>query len=166
MLHAQENVIEQLLKANPTYFKTLTDNPSKYRLQILYTQIDRDAENKAQFTTHAYRVDANEYFYPASTVKLAASVLALEKINKLKIDKATTFHTLKNRPTQLEVLTDTSASNGKPSIEHYIKKILLVSDNEAYNRLYEFLGQKKFNKIMASKGFEGVRFTHRLQTCL
>ena len=166
MLHAQENVIEQLLKANPTYFKTLTDNPSKYRLQILYTQIDRDAGNKAQFTTHAYRVDANEYFYPASTVKLAASVLALEKINKLKIDKATTFHTLKNRPTQLEVLTDTSASNGKPSIEHYIKKILLVSDNEAYNRLYEFLGQKKFNKIMASKGFEGVRFTHRLQTSI
>ncbi len=166
LLHAQENVIEQLLKANPTYFKSLTDNPSKYRLQILYTQIDRDAQNKAQFTTHAYRVDDNEYFYPASTVKLAASVLALEKINKLKINKSTTFHTLKNRPTQLEVLTDTSSANGKPSIEHYIKKILLVSDNEAYNRLYEFLGQKNFNKTMASKGFEGVRFTHRLQTSI
>ena len=166
LIHAQDNVIEQLLKANPAYFKTLTDNPSKYRLQILYTQIDRDAENKAQFTTHAYRVNSNEYFYPASTVKLAASVLALEKINRLKIDKSTTFHTLKNRPTQLEVLTDTSSANGKPSIEHYIKKILLVSDNEAYNRLYEFLGQKDFNKTMASKGFEGVRFTHRLQTSI
>ena len=166
LLHAQENVIEQLLKANPAYFKTLTDNPSKYRLQILYTQIDRNAENKAQFTTHAYRVDPKEYFYPASTVKLAASVLALEKINKLKIDKATTFQTLKNRPTQLEILSDSSAANGKPSIEHYIKKILLVSDNEAYNRLYEFLGQKDFNKTMASKGFEGVRFTHRLQTSI
>jgi hypothetical protein len=166
LIHAQDNVIEQLLKANPAYFKTLTDNPSKYRLQILYTQIDRDAENKAQFTTYGYRVDANEYFYPASTVKLAASVLALEKINRLKIDKSTIFHTLKNRPTQLEVLTDTSSANGKPSIEHYIKKILLVSDNEAYNRLYEFLGQKDFNKTMASKGFEGVRFTHRLQTSI
>jgi len=166
MIHAQENIIEQLLQANPIYFKHLTDNPSKYRLQILYTQIDRDANNQAKFTTHAYRVDANEYFYPASTVKLAASVLALEKINKLKIDKSTTFQTLKNRPTQLEILTDSSAANGKPSIEHYIKKILLVSDNEAYNRLYEFLGQKDFNKTMASKGFEGVRFTHRLQTSI
>jgi hypothetical protein len=166
MMHAQENIIEQLLQANPRYFKQLTDNPSKYRLQILYTQIDRDANNHAKFTTHAYRVDGNEYFYPASTVKLAASVLALEKINKLEIDKSTTFQTLKNRPTQLEILTDSSASNGKPSIEHYIKKILLVSDNEAYNRLYEFLGQKDFNKTMASKGFEGVRFTHRLQTSI
>jgi hypothetical protein len=166
MLHAQENLIEQLLKSNPTYFKHLTDNPSKYRLQILYTQIDRDSKNQAKFTTHAYRVDANEYFYPASTVKLAASVLALEKINKLKIDKSTTFQTLKNRPTQLEILQDSTAANGLPSIEHYIKKILLVSDNEAYNRLYEFLGQKDFNKTMANKGFEGVRFTHRLQTSI
>ncbi len=166
MLHAQENLIEQLLKSNPTYFKHLTDNPSKYRLQILYTQIDRDSKNQAKFTTHAYRVDANEYFYPASTVKLAASVLALEKINQLKIDKSTTFQTLKNRPTQLEILQDSTAANGLPSIEHYIKKILLVSDNEAYNRLYEFLGQKDFNKTMANKGFEGVRFTHRLQTSI
>lgn len=166
ILQAQENVIEQLLKAHPAYFKQLTDNPSKYRLQILYTQIDRDASNKAQFTTHAYRVDANEYFYPASTVKLAASILALEKINQLKIGKSTTFQTLKNRPTQLEILADSSSANGKPSIEHYVKKILLVSDNEAYNRLYEFLGQKNFNTSMASKGFEGVRFTHRLQTSI
>lgn len=166
MLHAQENLIEQLLKSKPSYFKHLTDNPSKYRLQILYTQIDRDSKNQAKFTTHAYRVDANEYFYPASTVKLAASVLALEKINKLKIDKSTTFQTLKNRPTQLEILKDSTAANGLPSIEHYIKKILLVSDNEAYNRLYEFLGQKDFNKTMYKKGFEGVRFTHRLQTSI
>lgn len=165
-IQAQDQVIEQLLKANQTYFKQLTDNPAKYRLQILYTQIDRDVDNKPKFTTHAYRVDANEYFYPASTVKLAASVLALEKINQLKIDKNTTFQTLKNRPTQLEVLQDTSAANGLPSIAHYIKKILLVSDNEAYNRLYEFLGQKNFNKIMANKGFEGVRLTHRLQTSI
>ncbi len=166
VMHAQENKIEQLLKANPAYFKQLTDKPGKYRLQILYTQIDRDAKNQVQFTTHAYRADANEYVYPASTVKLAASVLALEKLNTLKIDKSTSFFTLKNRPTQVEIKTDSSAANGKPSIEQYIKKILLVSDNEAYNRLYEFLGQKAFNKSMAKKGFEGVRFTHRLQTSI
>jgi hypothetical protein len=42
----------------------------------------------------------------------------------------------------------------------------LVSDNEAYNRLYEFLGQRPFNESMAKKGFQGVRLTHRLQTPL
>ena len=157
------NILEQLLLSNPDKFKKLTDNPEKYRFQILYTQIDRDAKNKPTLTTYSYRSDSNEYFYPASTVKLAASVLALEKLNALKIDKSTTFQTLKNRPSQLEIKTDTTAKSGLPSVEHYIKKILLVSDNEAYNRLYEFLGQRPFNETMRSKGFNGVRLTHRLQ---
>ena len=160
------NILEQLLLSNPDKFKKLTDNPEKYRLQILYTQIDRDAKNKPSLTTYSYRADSNEYFYPASTVKLAASVLALEKLNALKIDKSTTLLTLKNRPSQLEIKTDSTAKSGLPSIEHYIKKILLVSDNEAYNRLYEFLGQRPFNETMLSKGFQGVRLTHRLQTPL
>ncbi len=160
------NILEQLLLSNPDKFKKLTDNPEKYRLQILYTQIDRDAKNKPTLTTYSYRSDSNEYFYPASTVKLAASVLALEKLNALKIDKSTTFQTLKNRPSQLEIKTDSSAKSGLPSVEHYIKKILLVSDNEAYNRLYEFLGQRPFNETMHTKGFNGVRLTHRLQTPL
>jgi hypothetical protein len=160
------NILEQLLLSHPEKFKKLTDHPEKYRLQILYTQIDRDANNKPQLTTYSYRADTNEYFYPASTVKLAASVLALEKLNTLKIKKETTFQTLKNRPSQLEIKTDSTAASGLPSIAHYIKKILLVSDNEAYNRLYEFLGQRPFNESMAKKGFEGVRLTHRLQTPL
>ncbi|MFM6942676.1 MAG: serine hydrolase [Aquirufa sp.] len=160
------NILEHLLLTNPDKFKKLTDNPEKYRLQILYTQIDRDAKNKPSLTTYSYRADSNEYFYPASTVKLAASVLALEKLNALKIDKSTTLLTLKNRPSQLEIKTDSTAKSGLPSIEHYIKKILLVSDNEAYNRLYEFFGQRPFNETMLSKGFKGVRLTHRLQTPL
>ncbi|MEY2636714.1 MAG: hypothetical protein RLZZ197_1190 [Bacteroidota bacterium] len=160
------NILEQLLLAHPEKFKKLTDHPEKYRLQILYTQIDRDAKNKPILTTYSYRADTNEYFYPASTVKLAASVLALEKLNTLKIKKETTFQTLKNRPSQLEIKTDSTAASGLPSIAHYIKKILLVSDNEAYNRLYEFLGQRLFNESMAKKGFQGVRLTHRLQTPL
>ena len=160
------NILEQLLLAHPEKFKKLTDYPEKYRLQILYTQIDRDANNKPSLTTYSYRADTNEYFYPASTVKLAASVLALEKLNTLKIKKETTFQTLKNRPSQLEIKTDSTAASGLPSIAHYIKKILLVSDNEAYNRLYEFLGQRPFNVSMAKKGFQGVRLTHRLQTPL
>ena len=160
------NILDQLLISNPEKFKKLTDHPEKYRLQILYTQIDRDAKNKPHLTTYSYRSDSVEYFYPASTVKLAASVLALEKLQALKIDKSSTFQTLKNRPSQLEILHDTSSASGLPSVEHYIKKILLVSDNEAYNRLYEFLGQKPFNETMLSKGFKGVRLTHRLQTPL
>ena len=164
LLQAQDNPLASILKSEK--FKQITENPLKYRVQILYTQINRDKHNKPSLKTYSYRTDTKEYFYPASTVKLAASVLALEKINALKLDKNWFMYTRKSREGQQEITQDLSAENGKPSVAHYIKKILLVSDNEAYNRLYEFLGQKEFNQSMKSKGFKGVRFTHRLQVPL
>ena len=161
---AQDNPLASILKSEK--FKQITENPLKYRVQILYTQINRDKHNKPSLKTYSFRTDSKEYFYPASTVKLAASVLALEKINALGLDKNWFMYTRKSREGQQEITQDLSAESGKPSVAHYIKKILLVSDNEAYNRLYEFLGQKKFNQTMKSKGFKGVRFTHRLQVPL
>jgi len=161
---AQDNPLVSILKSEK--FKQITENPLKYRVQILYTQINRDKHNKPSLKTYSYRTDSEEYFYPASTVKLAANVLALEKINALKLDKNWFMYTMKGREGQKEITQDLSAESGKPSVAHYIKKILLVSDNESYNRLYEFLGQKDFNQSMKSKGFKGVRFTHRLQVPL
>jgi Beta-lactamase enzyme family len=166
---AQENTLESILQKNATLFQHLLKQPEKYRLQIIYTQINRDKNNRASFKTYEYRANQEEYFYPASTVKLAASVLALEKINDLKIpalNAESSFITLKSRNSQSEVKTDSSAKNGLPSISHYIKKILLVSDNEAYNRLFEFIGQKEMNGRMTELGFNDVRFIHRLQTSI
>jgi len=164
LVQAQDNPLASILKSEK--FKQITENPLKYRVQILYTQINRNKHNKPSLKTYSYRTDSKEYFYPASTVKLAASVLALEKINALNLDKNWSMYTRKNREGQQEITQDLSAENGKPSVAHYIKKILLVSDNEAYNRLYEFLGQKEFNQTMKYKGFKGVRLTHRLQVPL
>lgn len=166
---AQNNPLKEILHNKLSNFNFLFEKPEKYRLQIIYTQIDRDKHNKAKFKTYEYRVNEQEYFYPASTVKLAASVLALEKINDLNIEGLhanSTMQTLKARDSQSEILRDETAQNGQPSIEHYIKKILLVSDNEAYNRLFEFLGQKQINQRMQELGFQHVRLNHRLQVSI
>ena len=40
--------------------------------------------------------------------------------------------------------------------------MLLVSDNDAYNRLYEFLGQQYINDQLHQKGYAAVQITHRL----
>jgi hypothetical protein len=58
--------------------------------------------------------------------------------------------------------TDSTAVTGLPSIAHYIKKVLLVSDNDAYNRLYEFVGQKRMNEGLHEKGFTNTRIVTRL----
>ncbi|MBS1563699.1 MAG: serine hydrolase, partial [Bacteroidetes bacterium] len=53
------------------------------------------------------------------------------------------------------------AANGLPSIGQYIREIFLVSDNDAYNRLYEFIGQEALNKALWEKGYTGSRITRR-----
>ena len=161
--------LERMLKKHPQRFSKILKARDQYELQILYTKIDRDKKGQPQFTTYRYGVDANRYFYPASTIKLAAAALALEKLNNLHIEglnKYTTMLTLAERPSQSQVLRDTTAENGLPSIAHYIRKLLLASDNDSYNRLYEFLGQQYFNETMHAKGYVRFRALHRLETSL
>jgi hypothetical protein len=63
---------------------------------------------------------------------------------------------------QTAVYNDPSSVNGSPSIAHYIKKILLTSDNDAFNRLYEFLGQEYINEQLKAKGYDKAQILHRL----
>ena len=158
--------LPKLMATKPEQFKELMDNADKYQLQILYTQIDRDKKNRPKFTTFGYRINNSEYFYPASTVKFPASALALEKINNLKIKeltKETVMLTGAEYERHTPVTKDSTAENGLPSVAHYIKKILMVSDNDAFNRLYEFIGQEDFNETLRKKGYENTRIFHRLQ---
>ena len=55
-----------------------------------------------------------------------------------------------------------SSKTGLPSIENYIKKILLVSDNDAYNRLYEFVGREEINEKLKKYKLNGTRIIGRL----
>ena len=97
------------------------------------------------------------------------AILALQKLNELKIpglDKNTTMITMAGGEGQTEVYNDPSAIDGRPTIAHYIKKILLVSDNDAFNRLYEFLGQEYINNSLHKMGYTDAQIIHRLQISL
>jgi hypothetical protein len=158
--------LEKILRQHPQWFGRVTNNPDAYKVQIIYTKIDRNRRNEPRFTTYRYNVDRTRYFYPASTVKLPAVVLALEKINRLNIpglDKYTPLFIGADRPEQTAALTDTTSPTGLPSVAHYAKKILLASDNDAFNRLYEFIGQEEFNERLRARGYRDVRIRHRLQ---
>lgn len=165
----QTSMIETIMGDRPEQFKTILDNPDRYRLQILYTQIDRDEQNQPHFTSYTYRVDPQEYFYPASTVKLPGALVALEKLNELGIDgldKYTPLQADSAYAGQSPVRGDSTSIDGQASIAHYIKKVFLVSDNDAYNRLYEFVGQQRLNRSLHQKGFKDVQLVHRLDIFL
>lgn len=145
--------------------KEMLDKQDDYRIQVIYTKIDRDKNNKPRFTSYKLN-PIDHYFYPASTVKLPTALIALEKLNRLKVrglDKYSGMITDSGFTNQVKVSKDPSAENGKPSIAHYIKKIFIVSDNDAYNRLYEFDGQQFLNERLWELGFHNTRITHRFQ---
>jgi hypothetical protein len=161
--------LEALLASQPERFATVMRDPDRFRVQIIYTQIDRDADNRPSFRSYTYRVDPGEYFYPASTIKLPVAALALEKLNRLGrpgLDRDTVMLTDKAAEFQTESFLDDTSPTGLPSVGQYIRKILVVSDNDAYNRLYEFLGQRAINVAMREKGYSGTRIVHRLEIAL
>ena len=63
---------------------------------------------------------------------------------------------------QTKVKKDSTSKSGLPSMDNYIKKILLVSDNDAYNRLYEFVGRAEINQKLKKYNLNGTRIIGRL----
>ena len=154
-------LLEALLRSNPICAPVLAA-AAKREVQILYTQIDRNADNQPYFTRHKYRVNPQDYFYPASTIKLAGALLAFNQLGITGVDRHTPVRIDSAFSGQTAVRKDPTAPDGLPTIAHYIRKLFAVSDNDAYNRLYEFVGQQRLNEGLWEKGYRDVRLTHRL----
>ena len=153
-----------LLRNSNPLVQQVVQQKDSFRLQIVYTQINRDKNNNPSFKNYYFNTDTNLYFNPASTVKLPLALLALEKLNRLQIkgvNKYTPLQIDSNYTKQTAVTTDSTTQNMLPSIAHYIKKAFLISDNDAYNRLYEFTGQQTINRNLHDKGYESLRITRQ-----
>ncbi|MFM7079277.1 MAG: hypothetical protein ACKOYC_05755, partial [Bacteroidota bacterium] len=54
------------------------------QLRIIYVQIDRNKNQEPKLKYYSLGLDKNDYFYPASVVKLPVTFMALERVNELK----------------------------------------------------------------------------------
>jgi hypothetical protein len=166
---APNSLLESLLQDRGPIVDQVMENPEKYELQILYTQIDRDSSQAPHFTSFRYRVNADAYFYPASTVKFPIAVLAMEKLQQMGLeglDLNTSMLTDTAFAGQTLAWQDSSAASGLPSVGNYLRKIFLVSDNDAFNRLYEFLGQGPIQDRLQQIGLNHTRIVHRLSVSM
>ncbi|MDP1803223.1 MAG: serine hydrolase [Bacteroidota bacterium] len=145
-------------------FANVLANPNKYKLQVIYSRINRNENNKPTFRDFKFHVNKN-YFYPASTVKLPISTLALIKLEELDVkglNRSTAMITDSAYYCQKKIRSDTTSPNRKPTIENYIKKMFLVSDNYSCARVYEFVGHDYAHKKLGELGFKNVRLFNRL----
>lgn len=144
------NLIEKVLQSEKEIIRTVANNADNYELQIMLTKINRN-NSTVIFEDYQYHVNDSNYFYPASTVKLPVSILALEKINQQKNITLDTPFNIKG---------DTLIT----SFRKDITDIFAVSSNDTYNRLYEYLGSDFINNSLNSKGLTPVKISHRLST--
>ncbi|MDQ6904386.1 MAG: class A beta-lactamase-related serine hydrolase [Bacteroidota bacterium] len=164
-----DSMLENILKSYPGDFDSILKNRKQWNVQIIYTQINRDKNNVPTFKDFFFNIDSLKYFYPASVVKMPVAMLALQKLNELagtSIRKSTSMITEAGYAGQTATYNDPQTADGRPTIESDIKRIFLVSDNEAFNRLYEFLGQEYINEELHKKGFKDVEILHRLNIFL
>ncbi len=164
-----DSFLENLLTRYPEYFDNILKQRDSLKVQIIYTQIDRDAANNPLFRDYYFNVDSQHYFYPASTVKLPVALLALQKLNELRLpglNKNSSLVTGNAYSGQTPVLNDPTTPDGRPTVAQYVRKIFLVSDNDAFNRLYEFLGQEYINQQLHKMGYPDVQINHRLEVFL
>lgn len=160
------NVIYKILSQQKFSSLHLVDSAKHYRIQINYTQIDRLKNGEVNFTNF-YLGDTNQYFYPASTVKFPMVLLALEKLKQLNIpnlDRKSLMMTEASSNSKIPlVFNDPKSKDGVPSVENYSKEIFLVSDNDAFNRLYEFVGQEAIHSRLKTLGYPNAIIRHRLE---
>ncbi len=160
-----DSLLASLLRSNThPIMQQVVQQPQTYRLQVIYTQIDRNAKNEPTFTNYYFNHDPQMYFNPASMVKLPLALLSLEKLATLQpkgIDKHTTLQFDSSQPWQLPLYKDSTAPGEKPTLAHFIKRALLISENDPYNRMYQFVGQQQINRRLQQMGYKNSRITRQ-----
>ena len=165
VVKSQENIDLKalLLEADAGFFSPYLVEENGYDIQLIYAPIDRNGDLPS-IQQRGYNLH-ERYYYPASSIKLPIAVLALDYLNQLGIEELDMHsrleHGAKQSPQQPAV-SDSSAQNLYPSVAHYVRKIFLYSDNDAYNRLFELLGQRYINQRLQALGIDNTRLLHRV----
>jgi len=141
-------LMAQLLGGGSAALKTLVAAPEKYRFEVLYSVVQKDALER-----HAYRADA-EYFFPASSMKVPITLAAYDRTAVLRgagKPWLTRDATLRIHPV---------TGNADPYVTTLARetwRALIVSDNYSANRLLGFVGHREAHETLWSLGFASTR---------
>jgi hypothetical protein len=156
----KENPINSSVKGDG-FLKEILKNKENYEIQIIYTEIKRDKEGEPDFMDFEFQVDENNYFYPASTIKLPIVILTLDKINELRSKGINVSLKSKITLSPLDQEMSLIQKDSITSFQNLIADILLVSDNSASNVLIDFIGYNHFNAKMNQAGFNKTYLNHK-----
>jgi len=164
-ISAPPNRINAVLAGMRGRFQAIVDAPERYRLQIEYAHpvgIKQRASGSVakRWAFESYRRGA-EWTAPASTVKLPMAIFTLLKLAQLGLPRTAMLKVID--PPSCAAQADELAEFEE--IERSLIRMLVLSDNGAYNRLYEFVGGNRVPSLLKRFGFEHAKLQARLGTC-
>ena len=160
--------LSPVLQSCSNKFERVIASPGTFRAQVLIAEVVTNQSGQTRLKRHGYRVGA-EFFYPASTLKLCAAVAALQSVERLQ--PASLVTDLADVPMEIAPLFPSDApqvsdasnvQGGHITVAHEMRKIALVSDNQAFNRFYDLVGHEELNRTMHELGLRSVVINHRL----
>ncbi len=164
-------IVRTLRSGDPKLAKWL-DEAEELKLQILVTIVDRETN---ALTEHAFRVD-EEYFYPASAIKLPLAVVSLQAMNqrlgfpvprytrivRCRYDKSGCEPPREDEDRDRDPDENGKYKHDKIRVGEEIHKMPTYSDNDSYNRLWDIVGHREANEVAAALGLKSVRLHHRM----
>jgi hypothetical protein len=159
--------IRALLDRLPGRFDRRLADAAERRLELLVSEPEGPA-GAERLASHGLRV-GREYVYPASAIKPFVAAAALRKLELLsaaegqELDVDTPIRWCTSHGPPCAIGRDASnLAGGTLTVGHELRKMLLVSDNAAFGRLYDFVGHRELAELMARWGFASVRLRHRM----
>ena len=143
------------------FLRSIVKNKDNYEIQILYTEVSKNSVGQAEFSDFQFQLNDEKYFYPASTIKLPITVLALSKINELRAEGSNISPKSKIKLSLINNKNEIILKDSITSFQNLIADVFLVSDNSASNVLIDFIGFNYFNSSMSNLGFENTYLNHK-----
>ncbi|MBX3227515.1 MAG: serine hydrolase [Labilithrix sp.] len=150
--------LEPILRSDPELAAWM-DDAQKRRLQVLVAVPEKEEGAQPTLRRMGYRADA-EYFYPASAVKLCLATAALEKLDEMRES-----YGVKLKPsTPLRFVTGEGRTRRvlDTSLGRDIELALVISDNDAANRLFAFVGTEELAERLDRVGLKRTRIVQTL----
>ena len=167
--NSQQNSIElsqdvlSFIQGKDSLVDEVFNNQEKFKLQIIYGQTNRISDDSVE-VVNAMLSKFNAYFYPASAIKLPCAILALEKLNELSIPSLHYFR-IGDEFFCGNMSHVNNSNKNKSSYYDMIKIMLTVSDNAAYNSVYEFLTPAYITNQLMDRNLRSINIYRRFAGC-
>jgi hypothetical protein len=160
--------LSTLMLEGPPAVVRIAERAADHRLQVLVAEPVEGADGRQTLLRSSFG-DVEDYFYPASSVKLFAAIAALLEVDRINRENGRAFgldSAWRIAPRfDGDDWIDADPSNldgGRLTIGHELRKLFLYSDNAAYNHCFEFVGPRRINELMWRAGVQTCRLWHRL----